>query len=124
MAERGGKLGRLFQAMVKESEAIRLLRDDPEALAKRFELDPRDLEALRAADDLVITLRGKEITFETGSTFTVGMRGEVTFETGSTFTARPANPRGEVTFETGSTFTARPGNVTFETGTTITASSS
>jgi len=104
--------------MVNESEAVRLLRDDPEALAKRFELDPRDLEALRAADSLVITLRGEEVTFETGSTFTVGMRRDITFETGSTFTA---GRRGEeLTFETGTTITAQ-GPMTFETGTTITA---
>jgi hypothetical protein len=87
MAEpRAGKLGRLFQAMVSESEAIRLLRDDPEALAKRYDLDPRDLKALRAADSLVITLRGEEVTFETGSTFTA-RPGNVTFETGTTITA-------------------------------------
>jgi len=101
---RAAKLGRLFQAMVNESEAIRLLRDDPEALAKRFDLDEQDLKSLRAADSLVISLRGEEITFETGSTFTANLRGEVTFETGTTITARP--PR-DITFETGTTITAR-----------------
>jgi|1185.fasta_scaffold14202_2 predicted flavoprotein YhiN len=101
--DRAAHLGRLFQAMVDESEAIRLLREDPEALAKRFHLDPRDLQALRSADRLVITLRG-EVTFETGSTFTARLGRAMTFETGTTITARRP---GEVTFQTGTTITAR-----------------
>jgi hypothetical protein len=98
------KIGRLLQSIVSESDAVRLLRDNPEQLAAKFGLDERDLRALRAADSLVITLRGREITFETGSTFTANLRGEVTFETGTTITAR--RPQ-EMTFETGSTITAR-----------------
>lgn len=106
MTEKGtpGKLGPLFQSIVDDSEAIRLLRDDPEALAKRFKLDPRDLVALRAADSLVISLRGQEVTFETGSTFTADLRRAITFETGTTITA---GRRREITFETGTTITAR-----------------
>ena len=100
----GARLGRLFQAMVDQSDLIKLLRDDPERLAKQFDLGEKDLEALRSADGLVIALMRRDITFETGSTFTARMRREITFETGTTITAGRAR---NITFETGTTITAR-----------------
>lgn len=108
MSEReGDALRRVLQAVAKESESLRLLKSDPEALAERYRLNPDELDALKLADVLVSVrpLRRREITFETGSTFTAGRMKNVTFETGSTFTA--GRLRGEeLTFETGTTITA------------------
>ena len=90
--------------MAEESEPLRLLRTDPEALAQRYRLSREDLEALKLADVLIAVrpLR-RSVTFETGSTFTAGRQKNVTFETGSTFTAGRDR---QVTFDTGTTITA------------------
>ena len=100
----GNALRRVLQAVAEESEGLRLLKADPEALAERYRLNQNELDALKQADVLVaIRPRQREVTFETGSTFTAGRVKDVTFETGSTFTAGRLR---DVTFETGTTITA------------------
>jgi hypothetical protein len=98
-------LRRVLEAASRDSETLRLLQTDPEALAKRYELSPEVLEALKHTDVLLSLrpLRRKELTFKTGTTITAGRVGE------------------ELTFETGTTITAGGTTITFDTGSTITA---
>lgn len=84
---------RVLEAASRDSETLRLLQTDPDALAERYQLSPDVLESLKSADVLLEHLgslrRQEKITFETGMTITAGARRkeEITFETGTTITA-------------------------------------
>jgi hypothetical protein len=101
----GDALRRVLEAVARDSETLRMLQSDPDALAKKYSLSPESVTALKRAEVLVSLrpLRRKEITFETGTTITAGrLRDELTFETGTTITAGGTT----MTFETGTTITA------------------
>lgn len=74
MAAKKNKTREIIKAAAKEPEILRLLKTDPAALAKRFNLKKRDLAALISADRLLV-VRGRlsgtsTYTYTTGSTIT------------------------------------------------------
>jgi hypothetical protein len=64
----GGEIRSILKAIAEESETLRQLRADPDKIAERFNLDDRYRQALRQVD--VIIAMQRQITFDTGSTFT------------------------------------------------------
>jgi len=89
------RLREILEAAAQESAVLRMLRESPSELAKRFELGPDEMLALRGADLLLIRLQRNPLvrngtttyTFETGST--IGGTTTYTFDTGSTITIPP-----------------------------------
>jgi hypothetical protein len=70
MARQGeGELREVLRAIADDSKTLRQLREDPDQLAKRFDLDDRVRKALKDVD-VIIAMRPRAVTFETGSTFT------------------------------------------------------
>jgi hypothetical protein len=87
-----GRFKEVIRTLAEQSEALQLFKRDPEAFAKRFDLDVEALRGLKAADLLLIKGRHKAggtatYTFATATTTTVGGTSTMTFETGTTVTA-------------------------------------
>jgi hypothetical protein len=76
------RLREILEAAAQESAVLRMLRESPSELAKRFELGPDEMLALRGADLLLIRLQRNPLvrngtttyTFDTGSTITIPPR--------------------------------------------------
>ncbi len=62
-----------LKAISDESETLRLFREEPDQLAKRFNFSPAEIDALKRTDIIVSGLpRAITYTFTTGSTITAG----------------------------------------------------
>lgn len=88
----------LLNAVTSDSENLRLLQTDPDALGRKYNLSTDELQALRLADVLIhINPRRPagggtttSLTFDTGSTIVAGVihsQMDITFQTGTTITA-------------------------------------
>ncbi len=62
------KIRQVLRSVVEESGLMQQLRQDPESLKRRFDLNDREVEALASAR---VIAQVETITFETGTTFTV-----------------------------------------------------
>jgi hypothetical protein len=61
---------KLLKGVASDSETLRLLKDDPEGLAKKYGLSEDEVKALKKAK-VLIALRPTTYTFETGMTIEV-----------------------------------------------------